>query len=743
MESRSTNKSKQIKKIYPEPLVFGLDIGTRSIVGTVGYKDQKKFNIVAQKVRLHDTRSMIDGQIHDIKKVGEDIIEVKTALEAQLGGRKLKEVSIAAAGRVLKTSIGKGYHEFSENTVVTEEYIHSLEMLGVEKAYEQIVADNKTDVKYFCVGYTVVKYYQNGLEILNLEGHKANNIGADVLATFLPEEVVDGLYAAVEIAGLDVVNLTLEPIAAMNVAIPPEYRLLNIGLLDVGAGTSDICITKEGSIVAYGMIPAAGDEITEAILKKYLVDFETAEKIKMIGGRKSLAYKDIMGIAHQITPKEVADTVKPVVDSITKSIAEKIVELNGGKGINALFVVGGGGKLPGFTDILAKHMKLPKERVALRGEEVMGNINLLADGLKKDPLYVTPVGICLNFYEQKNNFIYVNVNGDRIKLYDNDKLTLFDAAVACGIPNDKIFAKRGADITFTVDGKQRIVRGKTGEPAELKLNGKPASMTSPIQANDQIVIIPSTAGEDATFSLSSLTEMKKTLTFVVNDKELKCPGYVHVNGEVATEYYEVKDGDVIEVCPYYTVAELFKFMDFTPGSKVYVNNEEADEDTKIFENFKVKFSLTPEFSELAVSSAEEMEEALSSKQKKKKKQKNKDEEKSDEKKEANIEDDTDSKEDISEDLSASESHGFSAVEMYSQNLRDREEFSTTINVIVNNCPVTLEGKGSYVFVDIFDFYEFDLNTVKGEKLIMKINGEEAEHFSPVKEADKLEIYWKK
>lgn len=89
-----------------------------------------------------------------------------------------------------------------------------------------------------------MRYYLNDYAINNLEGHKAERIGIDLLATFLPEEVVDGLYAAVDYAGLTVANLTLEPIAAMNVAIPEQYRLLNIALVDVGAGTSDICLTR-------------------------------------------------------------------------------------------------------------------------------------------------------------------------------------------------------------------------------------------------------------------------------------------------------------------------------------------------------------------------------------------------------------------------------------------------------------------------------------------------------------------
>ena len=58
--------------------------------------------------------------------------------------------------------------------------------------------------------------------------------------------------------------------------------MLNIALVDVGAGTTDISITKEGSIIAYGMIPMAGDCLTEAIARQCLIDFGTAEKVKEV-----------------------------------------------------------------------------------------------------------------------------------------------------------------------------------------------------------------------------------------------------------------------------------------------------------------------------------------------------------------------------------------------------------------------------------------------------------------------------
>ena len=121
---------------YPEQMVFGLDICTRNVVGSVGYmENENKFVVVSQSLREHKTRAMLDGQIHDINQVAETIIEIKKELEANLD-RKLTEVCIAAAGRVLKTITVKVENEFMTDTVITEEHIHSLELLGVEKAYE-------------------------------------------------------------------------------------------------------------------------------------------------------------------------------------------------------------------------------------------------------------------------------------------------------------------------------------------------------------------------------------------------------------------------------------------------------------------------------------------------------------------------------------------------------------------------------------------------------------------------------
>ena len=167
-------------------LIFGLDIGTRSIVGTVGYLKAEKFHVAAQCVREHETRAMLDGQIHDIMKVGDTIRTVKEALEEELK-IKLSEVCIAAAGRVLRTVTVNAEKVFDGEKEINSEDIYNLQMDGIEKAYAEFVESNDIDLKFYCVGSSVVRYYLNDFAMSNLENHKAKQIGVDMIATFLPD----------------------------------------------------------------------------------------------------------------------------------------------------------------------------------------------------------------------------------------------------------------------------------------------------------------------------------------------------------------------------------------------------------------------------------------------------------------------------------------------------------------------------------------------------------------------------
>lgn len=784
---------------YPENLVFGLDIGTRSIVGTVGYKQGDLFYVVAQRAREHETRAMLDGQIHDIAKVGDTIRLVKEELEEAIG-QKLTDVCIAAAGRVLRTVEVHVEEEFTQEHEVTDEDIFSLNTQGIENAYNEFTQgtdEELTDMNFYCVGYSVVRYFLNGYQMGNLEGHNARRIGCDLIATFLPDDVVDGLYKAVAIADLNVANITLEPIAAISLAIPEMYRMLNIALVDVGAGTSDISITKDGTIVAFGMIPKAGDAITEAVCRHCLVDFNTADKIKKDAEiMDSVKYHDIIGIEQTIQTEELLNVCQPVIDEMTELVAAKIKELNGDKAVSAVFVVGGGGRLKGYTDSLASKLELVPERVAIRGREVMNKVVFHHEDLTVDSLLVTPIGICLSYYEQSNNFIYVSFNGRSVKLYDNGKTSVIDAAMAAQFSNEDLFPKRGKPLNYTVNGIARMMRGEPGESAVIMVNGVNADIHTPIKDKDQIKVIESTEGAEAKMTIAQIPEYGSTMDIIVNGQTISLPKFVSVNGNLQSEFYEIAPGDQIHMLDYYTVGQVVEFMDvvLNPNMNIYVNNKKADMDTPIYANFEVVWTLEeikledpavpseyaalpdddeeveykrPEESasyETAYADRHEDEEQipydasaevdaaykdrLENAATQDSNEQGDGEESADEAPEENgtPTDDVTSDENAntaSDESASSGSDDEASREKAISNAKSLEAagIAHDITVRVNDKDIILSGKASYVFVDVFEYIDFDLSRPQGRTVVTTLNGKNAQYMEKITEGDEIEIRW--
>lgn len=711
-----------------EGYVFGLDIGTRSIVGTVGYRvGTDRFVVVAQESVEHTTRAVIDGQIHDIPTVSRTISMIKERLENQIQ-QPLTDVCIAAAGRVLKTKQVRAKYEFLTETKVNEEHIRSLDMLGVEKAYEEIRNDEEDKEKnFFCVGYSTVKYFLNGYPMEMIAMHMASYIEVELIATFLPEEVVDGLYSAVESAGLHVANLTLEPIAAINIAIPEKFRLLNIALVDVGAGTSDISIVKDGSIIAFGMIPLAGDEVTEAIAKNYLIDFATAEKVKrQCEKRKSVSFKDIFENKVTVTREEVAKISRSAVEEITKNIANRILELNGGQTVSAVFVVGGGGKHDGFTEKLAEFLGLPEERVAIRGAEVLGQVVFEQPGVKKDSTLVTPLGICMNYYEQRNNFIHVLVNEQRVKLYDNGKVTVLDACISSGFSKNNLFPLRGDNLVYFVNGEERTVKGRVGEVAVVRKNGKEVSLNDGVVENDKIEIRPSTKGENGQITIEKIDECKREITVTLFGRKISCPKLVEVNGTVQTPLYSLQQGDRVETFDYYSVARLLEYAGIDGDTEILLNGREAGKAAKVHAGDVITYKPKPPEPEEEVSPEEDFQKQL--------------------------EEDPllqpqkplpDWMKDVPFDTAKLGKDGMiipgSSEEVVQQNPVTKS--SEPIFVTVNGEAVKMPDKEKPIFVDVFDVYPFDMTKAGGTRLITRINGEDKDFTEPLHDGDHIELFW--
>lgn len=525
-------------------LVFSLDIGTRKVVGIVAEKAADKLKIIDVEVVEHKTRTMLDGQIHNINEVAKIVVAIKESLQNRLNV-EFRDVGVAVAGRALKTVKSKINKELSLNEEITEDLVRNLEL----EAVSSVLNDAKSDFgsgDFYCVGYSVVYYELDGLIIGDLIGHFGRNMSVKVIATFLPRVVLDSMLSVLRRTGLEIINLTLEPIAAINAIIPIDIRRLNLLLLDIGAGTSDIALTKEGTVFAYGMVPEAGDEISEFLCEKFIIDFGTAELIKkQLLTRPKVQFTDILGRDHNVESKGIIDAIRPRVKKLAESISRTVLELNQ-KVPHAAILVGGGSLTPLFEKELALSFPLKEESIGIRLPEMVNEV-IDQTGKLKGPDMVTPLGICIMTANSTGlKFIELHVNEKRVNVLDmQQNLDVLSALVVAGVDKMKLFGKIGHAICVEVNGRLKVVRGQMGRPAQIRLNDQKVDITTKVKTGDRIFFEEAENGHNAQGKVSDVVDIK-TLKATVNSADVEVSPQIFMNGNVVDADTQIVDRANIE-----------------------------------------------------------------------------------------------------------------------------------------------------------------------------------------------------
>lgn len=550
----SAQKKTSAKKEPQGDVVFALDIGTRTVVGVLAKKTPQGCRIIDMVTVAHEKRSMADGQIEDIQAVSLDIKHVKRELESRQN-ISLQKTCIAAAGRALKTLRASWEYKLPEDKIITPEALKATELDAVRRTCESFMQTND-NAAFYCVGHSVISRSLDGFKVQKPEGHRGERLTTDIIAAYLPAYVVESLCTAVDNAGLEVSRLTLEPIAAMSAVIPPELRLINLALCDIGAGTSDVAVARDGSVVAYGMATTAGDEITETIMKELLVDFNTAEAIKT-SAEKEIAYKNILLTECKITHEQLMTLIAPVEHDLAKVIANEILSANA-KPPQAVFLVGGGSKLEGLANIVAEELGLDPTRVITGRRELLRGI-IVPEDLAVGAEHTTPFGIALSSEDGVSyDFTTITVNGKKLRTLDTNRLTVFELMTFAKIKPEDMIASTGKTITFTISGEKITLRGEPAKPSEITVNGEPASLNTVVTKGDEVVITPAEKGADGAARLSDYFDMTtvRSCTVTLLGKKCRSGRYILINGRETVADRRIWDGDEVEFVETETLGKL-------------------------------------------------------------------------------------------------------------------------------------------------------------------------------------------
>ncbi|WP_313345146.1 cell division FtsA domain-containing protein [Sedimentibacter sp.] len=564
-------------------LIFALDIGTRSVVGVVCENVNGILSIKDIKICFHKQRAMVDGQIEDIEEVSKIVGIVKSQLENSLN-IKLEKVSIAAAGRALKTERISLEKDTDLRIPITYDFIKAMETEALQLAQELFSKNSSNDL-FYCVGYSVLSYKLDGKTMSKLEGHRGNKVATEIIAAFLPHTVIEGLYSCMDKNNLEVINLTLEPIAAMDLIIPPELRLLNLALVDIGAGTSDIAISKDGSIVGYDMATIAGDEITECLMKNYLLDFNAAEEIKseLSGDKDCISVKNVLGFTQDVNKQEIFESIKPAVYDLGSDISTKIHKMNNSSPA-AVFLAGGGSKTPFLREILSEFLNIPQSRIALTDKTGLRNIDLTTLNYY-GPELITPLGIAYSVVLNKNyDFFSVTVNNKKIRLYGIRQMKVMDAILMSGFDTKKLIGISGKSLRFALNGKQRYYAGEFSTPSQIYVNSVTANIETTIKPGDAIEVIPAKDGGSPVIRISDVTETNSIGHVYFNGIKTELSTKFYANDLEVNADYIIENSDSIKIIQTKIVKDLYKLYDMDEAIyKSYVKGNNVNLDYELYD----------------------------------------------------------------------------------------------------------------------------------------------------------------
>ena len=379
----------------------GLDIGTTKIVAMVGSRNEfKKLEILgigkSQSLGVH--RGVVNNITQTIESIKYAIEEAKV----ESGKQDIKEVVVGIAGQHIRSLQHSDYitrenpDKVIDNNDIDEliNQVYKLVMLPGEEIIHVLPQDFKVD------GQSEIK------EPIGMYGSR---LEANFHIVVGQVSSIRNIGRCIKSAGLEMGDITLEPLASADAVLSDEEKEAGIALIDIGGGTTDVAIFKDGIIRHTAVIPFGGNVITEDIKEGCSIMGNQAEQLKIKfgsawpGENKETEIVAIPGLLGR-DPKEISlKTLSKIINARVVEIIEQVyLEIkNYGheeakkKLIGGIVLTGGGSQLKHLKQ-LVEYVTGMDTRVGFPGQHLAGDTN------NSNPIFSTAVGLVMKAIENNN-----------------------------------------------------------------------------------------------------------------------------------------------------------------------------------------------------------------------------------------------------------------------------------------------------------------------------------------------------
>ena len=402
-------------------IAVGLDIGTTKIVAMIGRKNEyDKMEIlgIGKSKSLGVHRGVVNNITQTIQSIQQAVQDAESS-----SGMKISEVIVGIAGQHIRSIQHSDYITRPNGDEVIDDddierlcdQVHKLVMLPGEEIIHVLPQDFKVD------GQSEIK------EPIGMYGGR---LEANFHVVVGQVSSIRNIGRCIKSSGLELSGITLEPLASANAVLGNEEKEAGVALIDIGGGTTDIAIFKDGIIRHTAVIPFGGNVITEDIKEGCSIIEKQAELLKIKfgsawpGENKDNEIVSIPGLRGR-DPKEI--TLK----NLSKIIHARVVEIieqvyleikNYGheeqkkKLIAGIVLTGGGSQLKHLKQ-LVEYITGMDTRVGYPNEHLAGD----SDSETTSPMYATAVGLVLNSLENQTRVTESMLQDDDESEGDDDE----------------------------------------------------------------------------------------------------------------------------------------------------------------------------------------------------------------------------------------------------------------------------------------------------------------------------------
>ena len=375
---------------------IGLDIGTTKIVAMIGERNEfKKIKIlgVGKSISLGVHRGVVNNITQTIQSIQQAVEQAETN-----SGYKIEGVTVGIAGQHIRSLQHSDYitRENSEQVINIDDIdklinqVHKLVMLPGEEIIHVLPQEYKVDGQ---------------AEIKEPIGMYGGRLEANFHVVVGQVSSIRHIGSCIKSAGLDLDGITLEPLASANAVLSVEEKEAGVALIDIGGGTTDLAIFKDGIIRHTAVIPFGGNVITEDIKEGCSIIEKQAELLKIKfgsawpGENRENEIVSIPGLRGR-DPREISlKNLSKVIHARAVEIIEQVYleiknyghEEQKKKLIAGIVLTGGGSQLKHLKQ-LVEYVTGMDTRVGYPNEHLAGD----TDQNVTSPLYATAVGLLMD-----------------------------------------------------------------------------------------------------------------------------------------------------------------------------------------------------------------------------------------------------------------------------------------------------------------------------------------------------------